>query len=1085
MDCFISCNRYLLNLHLHHRCCNTRGIIIVDPQVTALIKGVKKASKMARKATRKNSGKRHRTEKPREPPEANQIGDKSPQTANRTPNAQDEKPTDNANTITNSSSRGSDLPPIDGDTIETDSNDMNFNENDSSSMHSEDEFTGTSEEGTGVGRLENNTSPEDAKTRVEGEDQNLIYSNFDKQELINEPDDPSSDECEDTVLARLDRLESLRGLQEANEDSSNAFVEDSLPPIAPRFIAEGVAKKRGNIDFLRRGVLKALKGNNIRDYPVILFDGLPLFGIPNCITRDKKLTPEEKVLFDLLNGMLDHECNQYVFSGIRSTTLTSRLYTITSYLEYLASRKISELRVQGTLVRDFMKTKIVGSNRHRAGKFYSSNSYSNIQSGAVLLNEIILNYKYRPESTDPEVVNLNGYERNSAKNKESKEFVGPRDVKNFVHDRKIDEQDNSWDPNEEHDRDFDLSLDEIRLAVSYFWEQMTSPENAEREINSIKEFLEGFSLYIRGSNKKELAFCDLDLKEFTDMTVLKFKLYEKSRPTDESIPFNGVARHKYADMCLVGIIALGFWYQFDFELGDFYGSNKLDFTDSNEFAHCKLLRTKNSSKFAKISETYHNNLAKVALERLGKPNSKSTTHVGRKIGSQYAAIHGADFNEIRKHGRWGNDVMTMSYLTNLHTPGLYQVMAGFKPRSEEPYYVPRLKVKPPESLRKRIFGWLEDDQEACKRANEKRKKKDMFSEKFLKMLDSFRDIILQDMCHIVKRFPNCIFSKHPIMNSQEFLDFQKKVLESSGQLLQLPTADTIVLLNSDVKSMFGEIAKAIGAQSVSLTNLMESNLKQLENQHKQLEDRDKKLEEMMEIMEMMKHQISRSEQTVVNRSAAQNLKIYKRVEEIRSGRAEKRRKAESRQLPNSPRVPGELLPFNLNEDANTEHGIPLFHGQPQHYYYPTQVLDQLNINTAPQMPPQSTLEGRSTMSMSPYNTSGSSASSHVSGFSVQSGVVISPTVVSPSNSSGLDEEELRKLSFMRKDSSSVMSLLKLWYLGEPDTLSIAAREKKYKNKWRRSDATHATYYSRRRIINYLNTLLKEISNGCLHVSSLQ
>lgn len=213
-----------------------------------------------------------------------------------------------------------------------------------------------------------------------------------------------------------------------------------MDPIEPRLSAE-VVDKRGDLDLLRRDVLQALKGNDIRDYPLVLFDGLPLIGVPSCITSDTKLTPQEKLLFDTLNDILEDESNHHIFSEFSFDTLQYRLEAIKDYVCFLASKGFSGIVVFGKLVKDHLSQLTGSSEEALEGGKYFLKMCNNVIGAVLLVNQIVVNYKYRPLSTDRYAISLTANDRKKAKDQESEAFLGLKEVKQFVKDNKIGGQD--------------------------------------------------------------------------------------------------------------------------------------------------------------------------------------------------------------------------------------------------------------------------------------------------------------------------------------------------------------------------------------------------------------------------------------------------------------------------------------------------------------------------------------------------------------------------------------------------------------------------------------------------------------------
>jgi len=155
--------------------------------------------------------------------------------------------------------------------------------------------------------------------------------------------------------------------------------------------------------------------------------------------------------------------------------------------------------------------------------------------------------------------------------------------------------------------------------------------------------------------------------------------------------------------------------------------------------------------------------------------SKKKTHAGRGSGARYAEENGAEIDDVRRHGRWSNDVMETWYLTALPR-GAIRVMAGF-PADRGQYWLPRSSVDPPEALTARIFpevdGWLqkvEAGQEA---------ESTICAQGFLRLLQRMRKVLVQDVACLRQLIPNHAILNHDIFQSVEFLTFCDTLHEHS------------------------------------------------------------------------------------------------------------------------------------------------------------------------------------------------------------------------------------------------------------------------------------------------------------------
>jgi hypothetical protein len=63
-------------------------------------------------------------------------------------------------------------------------------------------------------------------------------------------------------------------------------------------------------------------------------------------------------------------------------------------------------------------------------------------------------------------------------------------------------------------------------------------------------------------------------------------------------------------------------------------------------------------------------------------------------------------------GFWGKDALTGSYLSKVLPVDCLHVLAGYS--KDEPYFLHRSVIQPPQELQDEIFPWISELEEECK-----------------------------------------------------------------------------------------------------------------------------------------------------------------------------------------------------------------------------------------------------------------------------------------------------------------------------------------------------------------------------------
>ena len=164
-------------------------------------------------------------------------------------------------------------------------------------------------------------------------------------------------------------------------------------------------------------------------------------------------------------------------------------------------------------------------------------------------------------------------------------------------------------------------------------------------------------------------------------------------------------------------------------------------------------------------------------------NVNEITHIERKQSVRHAELLGVPDTQNRRAGRWGTDVMTGVYLSQL--PRQFMRSTAGWPQEGKAYFLPRAQELPEEALCSRIWPevdrWLKrmesfhpdrDDNEVVRL--------DLTGTGFLRLLRELRVILLQDSVILRKQFPHHPLWKDSLFNCPEYLRFTKRAERASA-----------------------------------------------------------------------------------------------------------------------------------------------------------------------------------------------------------------------------------------------------------------------------------------------------------------
>lgn len=562
-------------------------------------------------------------------------------------------------------------------------------------------------------------------------------------------------------------------------------------------------------------------------YPLLLFEGKPIVLQPRVISKKEFLTPQEKKLFDEANVMINHEINKDALLHLSGVTRIQKINIITSYIKHLAAMKKEHIVVSSESVIDWLSS-CKRTKGKQKGKHLLKEQMGHMSAAAGALHLIYVRYKHRPDIDNPNeaIRNLSEDERVQAIQFQS-EYLGHETTRRYINSVVLqDSQSQSMDLYDDRDIDakaLQISWDDItKLMKNLFKETIETEEernimasesrsvidNTLRKLetrrlqafNGILEMLMGFYLFIKGLDKRNLDFGCLKFLSGHGKkpSGISFLLEHEKKGDATSMSETPVYRHKHPEVCLVGCMAMSFWYRFDFSSG-VHKTRIPNFRKRERYYKKKILYNQNGNLDIPISTSYHTDVAKKALNA-GGIAVRMVTDFGRHAGALLAERHGASLASIKA-------VMQKFYVT-VAPQDIFHILAGFDYENNETYFIQREHCKPTEGLRQQIFPWLEEEKENLKLYYDENPgiPRNASSESFFEMMDNFRDVVLQDLTYYVDIYPECVFSKHPITQDGDFKKLKEAIddLRLPDQMRNNWSNDTVQAMELQLESLIKE-----------------------------------------------------------------------------------------------------------------------------------------------------------------------------------------------------------------------------------------------------------------------------------------
>lgn len=391
--------------------------------------------------------------------------------------------------------------------------------------------------------------------------------------------------------------------------------------------------------------------------------------------------------------------------------------------------------------------------------------------------------------------------------------------------------------------------DKLKAFVRFCWEgwrqtdgKNRKPQAQESYLRTAVDFLFSHNMLLRGEARRQLELPDIftiPLSNEGPTPCWPMILMMNNGKTNQfgRLEYIGVIRHKEPLLCTMSQTAFYLFYRWEINQ-----ETPPRFWNRQLWYDAHLFKGQNVEK--PLSYEIQLKWTNEVFDKINL-SSRKKTHVGRSQGAKQAELDGVEENQIRRAGQWNQDALTNCYLTHLPRKFL-RTMAGFAPEAIGNYWLPRAKIQPPASLVRAVWPWVDewlswfnsDDKSQISSMEdlgpmpEQLDQDDMAAQGFLRLLDQFRTIILQDSVVLQAEFPQHPMWNHPVFVREDYRLFASQLQQSlvHGQTPQeVQLHQTVPLIADRLINIHKDLQQTINIWS-------QKNQEQLKNIELQFQD---------------------------------------------------------------------------------------------------------------------------------------------------------------------------------------------------------------------------------------------------------
>lgn len=311
-------------------------------------------------------------------------------------------------------------------------------------------------------------------------------------------------------------------------------------------------------------------------------------------------------------------------------------------------------------------------------------------------------------------------------------------------------------------------------------------------------------------------------------------------------------RHKDPVQCIIGSIAMYLFLRFDVGQEPWPSFGLPGFG----WHAIKLLRNTTADPTKELTYSAQLKRVKDTFQQFNI-HADGFTHAGRKAAVQHGEIIGVDDAQLRQLGHWDSTWMSKHYSAGIARAAARQ-FAGF-PADRGNYYLPRSRLRPPESLRKKVFPRLEESLQMIESFPSE--EQDKAAGGFLQTLDWFRDVILKDtpVLKSDSRFQGANFWRYKLFNDPEYLQYQINAR-------QLAHEDTIPMA-IQIQQLVPDIARELHSATMVLSgqlSIVSQSIDKFQNQVIMITDNQKFHNERLIAIENFADRMNRGQIKIVS-----------------------------------------------------------------------------------------------------------------------------------------------------------------------------------------------------------------------------
>lgn len=234
--------------------------------------------------------------------------------------------------------------------------------------------------------------------------------------------------------------------------------------------------------------------------------------------------------------------------------------------------------------------------------------------------------------------------------------------------------------------------------------------------------------------------------------------------------------------------------------------------------------------FKEMTYRYHNDSTSKVMMAKGVPDWAAKTHICRRAAAQRGSEAGASESDNKRQGLWSQGMARGAYDAPIPNMWMTLVLSG-RPLTCTSPSTPRLSVEVPESLRARLFPWLEAEERAyAARKAADASQVDAALEDFFLLLRSTRSVYFQTWAARLATGgvpADAYVLNHPLLAGDEFTTFaaaMRSTLANAADRASAAAAQVLPQLAHTVEAAVEAAATSTMAQLVDVRQYLSARL---------------------------------------------------------------------------------------------------------------------------------------------------------------------------------------------------------------------------------------------------------------------